>query len=614
MRRTSSVWPPLCLAIASASAASAELSLVMLDARAEGSLEQIVAGARGQIVIRLPQHNALVAELSPGSKGALARDTRINVVGSTPPTAQQFALLSEPAQAVVEAWSSSRLGLDRTLAAEPLDAAAVGEPLGQDGLIAPPWWQQRRPSGLIAAEEVLRANGSGWENTSEFLAGRVSVNLLLPESDGTRDPSKENWTSSLESQVLGESMAALDALRSLHPGTELQFTVHLLTGRTDRRLRTGYEPIARPADPYGAQGEELWATEILAKLGYPEGTRLSRSRQLADATRQVDGTDWAINLFVVNSAKDADGKFSDGRFAYSWIGGPHAVLTSDNASWGLVQFDRVVLHELHHLFFALDQYQSSGCDCTAASGYLGALNDNCENGCAQEPCVMRDNQLLVSSATQRQVGSYDTDRDGTPDLLSVAPEITIGADQNGSSCGPIIHLLGRANVVAYPNHNPSTITPARSITPHTIKQVQVRVDEGSWQNGLAFPVDEAFDQVSEEYTVALSLSLDRHRIETRAIDSRGNVSRSASWIVDATESAEPISASLMVQRAPGGIDLSWDPAPGAQSYRVRRATQPDQVAASPGVIDLAATRWEDHTAGTQFYLISSLDGCGREIR
>ena len=605
----------LVSSLAALAAPPSELVLLVRKPAATVSWDQLVMNAEGRVVMQLPESGAAIVELPIGLWPSMQRDPRLSLVTREVLSAAAVSELDVPALRAVDAWNALRTSLDAAVAAEPLPGeSAVGESFGDDGLKAAPWWEQSRTHSMMAADELLRANGAGWENTSEFLAGRVSINLLLPESNGAREPSRENWTAAQESQILSKTLAAVNVLRTLHTGAGLTFTVHLISGRTDVRLRTGYEPIVHSADPYGAAGEELWVLDVLTKLGYVDGSRMIRSRQLADATRRADGADWAVNLFVVNSSKDTDGKFADGRFAYTWIGGPHGVLTSDNGAWGAANFDKVVLHEIHHAFYALDQYAASGCSCDAFSGYMGAQNDNCENGCALERCVMRDNSSFVSRTTRRMVGSIDADSDGTADVLQASPETTLGLAPGATSCGTIVALAGKATVVAYPNHNPLGLTPVRAISLSTIRDVQVRVDGGAWQSGLAYASDGAFDEPQEEFSVTLSLSLDRHSIEVRAIDSRGNTAHGTSWAVDATEVAEPLTDSLSVEHDRLGTMLSWAQASGASAYRVRRATDPARVAATPSAIDVASIYWNDTTPGTQFYLVTSLDGCARESR
>jgi hypothetical protein len=406
---------------------------------------------------------------------------------------------------------------------------------------------------------------------------------------------------------------ALADVEEMHPGAGLRFTLHLLSGRTDTRLRTGYEPIARPADPYGDQGVELWIGEVLDALGYPDGARLTRSRLLADATRVTDGSDWAVNVFVANSEADDDGRFADGRFAFSWIGGPHAVLTSDNSGWGLTRFHQVLRHELHHAFFALDQYAASNCTCTAVSGYAAGSNGNCELDCGPaEPDVMINNVKEVSSWTRRQVGTHDVDLDGTPDLLQIPSQITFELDPDHAPCEGLAVFLGTAEVVPPVNVNPWLVTPRRDISLRRIVDVEVSVDEGAWQSGLVYADDGAFDEPVERYSFSLALPNGRHRVQVRAVDDRGTRSSPATLAVDAAEDAAAMSPTLRLARGDAGTELTWKPAAGAATYRIRRASRPAAVAPAQPVTEVAMTGWRDTAPGTVFYRVTAVDVCGHE--
>ncbi|UCF68026.1 MAG: hypothetical protein JSV80_01635, partial [Acidobacteriota bacterium] len=360
----------------------------------------------GRVVAHLPGFERALVR---GPRGFIRRLERLLPslrVRTQPVESSEIGLYQDESLTALQAWNVFSSAKD----------VAVGEPepedgFGQDLIIPLPWWDQPAAPMMMSSSQPssqssgLRPAGATWENTSEFLAGNVSINMMLLESNGAVDASTENWTQVLESQVLAEALQAISGIESMYPGTELTFTLHLLSGRTDERLQTSYEPILRPADTAGVSGEELWALEVLSQLGYGLGGRMTRSRLFADETRVADGTDWAVNVFVVNSTLDTDGRFADGYFAYTYLGGPHVVLTSDNDGWGLSRFDAVLRHELHHAFFALDEYATSSCSCSTASGYLGGSNDNCENGCGViDACVMRNNVVDHCLATDTQVG------------------------------------------------------------------------------------------------------------------------------------------------------------------------------------------------------------------
>src|SRR5262249_29932070 len=108
-------------------------------------------------------------------------------------------------------------------------------------------------------------------NTSEYLAGSVSVNVVLVESDGTIEPQSESWTADREAEVGGRMAAGLEWVRLQEPQAALSFVYPVFAGRTDPRARTGYEPIRHAADPSGSTGEDLWVKDVLRKLGYGVG-------------------------------------------------------------------------------------------------------------------------------------------------------------------------------------------------------------------------------------------------------------------------------------------------------------------------------------------------------
>jgi hypothetical protein len=163
----------------------------------------------------------------------------------------------------------------------------------------------------------------------------------------------------------------------------------------------------------------------------------------------------------------ADGKFADGRFAYTWIGGPHVVMTFDNQAWGIDRLDMVFRHELFHAFYAFDEYAGSGCSCSEHRGYLDGAGANCAscNGSAS-PCVMINNGDAMCASTRRQVGWADLDGDGLIDVVGEDPDTFLDASP-AIWCSPPA-IAGLASVVAPTNRNPSTVTPRASISVNEI--------------------------------------------------------------------------------------------------------------------------------------------------
>ncbi len=451
--------------------------------------------------------------------------------------------------------------------------------------------------------------GATDQNTSEFLAGSVSVNLFLPESGGSVDLSTENWTADREQAVVAQIAAGLDWVRTMNAAASLSFVYHVIAGRTDARAKTGYEPIARKADPMGTTGEDLWVNEILTNMGYSIGDRWTRSRALANATRRADGTDWGVNVFVVDSLSDADGKFADGYFAYAWVGGPHIVMTYDNQLWGITRMNQVTRHEILHSFFAFDEYSVSGCNCTEHRGYLDGTNGSCRTcNAAAATCVMDSNGAAMCDNTRRQLGWADLDGDGADDVIGEDPVATLDA-LPASVCGAVA-FSGQGAVVAASNRNVAGYTPTVSISVNRVSEVEWRVDGGAWLP--TSPSDGAWGDYVEACSAAASLSVGTHLLEVRVVDDHGNVDLAPpqATIQVLLAAADPGNVLQGARGTGDSATLSWNEAPAAVKYRVYRSSQ-----ASGGFVLAAETiikSWVDTAAGNGYYRLREVDACGGE--
>jgi hypothetical protein len=124
--------------------------------------------------------------------------------------------------------------------------------------------------------------------------------------------------------------------------------------------------------------------------------------------------DWGYFGFIVMDEEDPDHRFSDGYFAYAYLGGPFLVMTYNNGGYGPERMDEVMEHETGHIFGAPDEY-SQGCeenDCTTRYGFLHVFNANCVR-CNPNPelCVMRANQNITCYWTEGHIGWHDYDGD-----------------------------------------------------------------------------------------------------------------------------------------------------------------------------------------------------------
>src|ERR1044071_8965632 len=194
--------------------------------------------------------------------------------------------------------------------------------------------------------------------TSDFMIGSIVVSIIFPESDGTIDPNIENWSDDRKSQVISKIMSGLDWWTRQNPKSKVTFTYLTQT------VPTKYEPITRPY-----YDESLWISDIMGKLGY-NGDRWTSTRKYVNDLRTQYNTDWGFVIFVVDSLVDTNGKFADGFFAYSYLGGPFTVMTYDNDGYGIGNMDVVVAHETGHIFHALDEYAGASSPNSYTTGYF----------------------------------------------------------------------------------------------------------------------------------------------------------------------------------------------------------------------------------------------------
>ncbi|MGQ9873900.1 MAG: hypothetical protein ACUVSL_01410 [Chloroflexus sp.] len=342
---------------------------------------------------------------------------------------------------------------------------------------------------------------------SQYLAGRVAVQLILPESTGAIDPSTEDWHTEQINQIVGEAQAALDWWRERLPAARLEFDLSVQV------VPTRYEPIR-----YGLAQEGRWIGDVLAELGYISANYFEQAYMALFDLREQRGTDWATIFFIANSAND-DGYFADGRFAYAYLNGPFSVITSDGGPYQTHWLRSVIAHEFAHLFGALDQYGVAGVSCDQRSGYLFTPTTNSMfNNCGtNEPSIMREliNSFItgaVDTSARHQLGYRDSDDDGVIDVLDTTPVLSMTVNIQAVSQRPVVELTARD--LPYP----SPVQPDASI--NQITAIEYRVGDGEWQ--LVLPTDGSFDSRRETAQIELPLYDGTYEVEFRAFNTAGN--------------------------------------------------------------------------------------------
>lgn len=513
-------FPPGGVSRATGGSGATRLLIVEGALADAGAAREAIRAVGGRPLHAFPP-DAVIAWLPDGADGSLrARWPGLAVYadGALPPRAYA---LPPAARRAATVWRS-RGAAAEAKSGSTETASTAPPPLehGHDAFV--------RPSGSGKGASGAAASGgppgAGFWDLSEFMLGDVTLSILAVESDGSLDPNSEDWTAPRLDKVIVETAAALDWWIARAGTRPLSFTYHIAT------VGTGFEPITHPQLEEG-----LWITDAMANLGYAGGDHFDRVAAYDNAQRDADGTDWAVCAFVVDSWNDADGKFTDGYFAYAYLGGPFLVMTYDNDGWGADNMDAVLAHEMAHAFYALDEYAAAGVACTQRSGYLSVENGNSAvSGCPANvsSCVMRSSvglgAAVAEAYTEGQVGWGDADSDGLTDILDTSPEAAL--DPHVPDPGDPDHatLTGQAEEVALANQNPNGS--GVDLTLNVLSLVEWRVDGGAWSPATV--ADGTWDELTEEFQFTTGLlSQGAHLVETRALNSAGNYGAPDSQVV-----------------------------------------------------------------------------------
>jgi hypothetical protein len=449
--------------------------------------------------------NFIIADIPEGSEPNLLASGSISSIRTGVLAQADFDSYGKGARHIVAAWNNVFMGQARQMGldAEPSPTA---RPLINDADILPDKYVL-----------PLKPPGAKYWDVSEFMLGTVAVGVILPESDGTIDPNSEDWTQTEMDQVTSEIIGGLNWYVLKADWRDLTFYTVF-----NYQVPTGYEPITRPSSD-----EALWDNQCFTAMGYGNAYP---GYPYVIALRDSIGTDWGTCIFVVDSSNDADGMFTDGRFGYSYLGGPKTTMTYKNDGWGIANMDAVTAHEVGHSFYALDEYYEAGHGCTETSGYQAIQNQNSMypnggGGCALNIlyCIMRSGTLGMARVclySKGQLGWNDTDVDSIPDILDTYPETTLNPYAPDPDTTQTPTYSGSASVTKLTNLNPYGRN--NDITLNRIAKVEWRVDSGPWYE--ATPTDGAWDGGTEGYYfTSTPLGNGPHVFEARAYHTYGNI-------------------------------------------------------------------------------------------
>ena len=472
----------------------------------------------------------------------------------------------------------SGLAFARTAPAATVAADPVSDPFqGREDVLRGAWSRGTRSNTQTLRSGTLQGTpfGARWTDTSEIMIGRVALEILFPESDGTVDPDKYDWTPALRDSVVRAAVRAAARWNTFaaRRGVPLTFALETRAG-----LATRYEPIEHTVSDEGT-----WIQDVLTPITGYKADAMTLAYDLANAARARLGAQWGVILFAVRN-DHADSTFADGNISHAILGGPYFVTPLNNLNTLSATLDFYIEHELAHSFWALDEhFPSTGWwDCRLTTGYLNQLNTNSVvpgfSTCHSRGCVMYANQPdSLCPYTQNQVGWADLTGNGIPDFMEQHTGVFPDSAIYRTGAGQTVVLRGRATVATLPNVNPWEYGVRDTITLGTVDSVFYKLDGEAPIS--AVPMDGAFDTAEERFAVTLPpLGLGDHLVEWQAVNSNGIFDAHAATTqvsIHATASPAGSGAGVGGSSAPS---LRLGPTPSAGSVRFHLTGAPGEAA------------------------------------
>ena len=388
--------------------------------------------------------------------------------------------------------------------------------------------------------------GAVAQDTAEYMLGNVVATVVFFESDGSIDPSTQNWNPLVRDQsgnpVLdnnGKTISAsgpnyieltkdrvIEGLQwwedtlvnfyaqnyvGLDPIHSLNFTYDFEYAHNP--IQTPYEPIDRISNDY-----TLWVPDFLRDAGYYNTGYIDADiRTFNDAQRLKYNADWAYTIFVVNDYNDVDGRFkSGGSFsqAFAFSGGRFVVAPSRRPA-------STFAHESGHIFYALDEYINAG-TYVSRRGYYNTQNlnawDNPDPNYVDQPSIMYSGEMLdiawqnhtSSDSSLAMIGWQDTDGDGVFDVLDVP--LTLTGTGHYDPVAHVYRFSGHSAVQTLPNVN--SAGRRNDITINEVSQAVYSLD-----GGTTWILARNYNLYETDITLAIPLQLGQEiLIRTQSVD------------------------------------------------------------------------------------------------
>jgi hypothetical protein len=370
-----------------------------------------IRAAGGTVAVSGPTR-ALLGWVPPDKAGELLVDHGIASIHYAPVDQGIVPASDEMGRTFVRFFNSVAGGEADRIQAAP---RAAGPPLVGDSLphpFADPGAVVRNlaPHHLSWDEEAQRTadNGGVFPGYSDVLEGSIAVCLMFVESNGSIDPNSYTWTTTATDDVRSQVLTGLSwwTNKARDFGKTATFTLYYYLP-TVSAMQQGYEPIL-----HSSADDSLWIGAVLGNLGFSSGNWYSRATAFDAWLKSYAGTQWAYTAFFCYNPPGGATRFTNNRFAYSYLGGPYLQMLYVNNGWAVSDIWKVFAHETGHIFWACDEYYQAGyggCEsCNPCNSFRPRPNNNCEhpscNPSGSVNCMMKNNYNALCPYSAAQIG------------------------------------------------------------------------------------------------------------------------------------------------------------------------------------------------------------------
>lgn len=392
-------------------------TMVLVDADSEAELlaaRDLIVSEGGTVAVLLPPR-AIFGWITPGVGSRIIGRHKIRSIHRTPVEQDSIEYTDRETRVAIRAFNDIASGRSarRTLSQSSEPNLAERPPMKDCSLPRPPLDRTAFVQSLrsMGAEKSLRAMQSSVQpqffSNSDVMDGTVAVAVFLIESNGQIDTNVFNWSQADQDLAIAQVMEGLnwwvEQSRAFTLGRPLQFSLFPFFAN-NAASQVGYEPSLR-------EGRDAihWVRQIMSNVGASGQDVFSSVGAFNRTLRDQHDADWAFSIFIAYNPVGTRTTFADGRASWAYLGGPFTQMLFRSFGWDL---NKVISHEVGHIFYACDEYSQPGfqtCSCSCAPEVRpSATNENCEDsscrGANSASCIMRVNESALCPFTVAQIG------------------------------------------------------------------------------------------------------------------------------------------------------------------------------------------------------------------